>query len=419
MYLEKLSPAERIAATMARIYEKDLTTTSGGNVSVYENGNILISPSSLDKGALTPEQISLLDENGNVLNGVKPSVEILFHSAIYKARKDIKAIVHAHSPALLAFTITHKTPDMNIIPKFGKYFGPVGYADYSAPGTRLLCDYVAGEFSKGCNVVFMKNHGICIGAETLTEALEKLEMAEMLAKIECTAKRAGEPIPVENRLLGLIPDELPFSYYETAFDENEKDIREEISKFAERGCRHGFFFGREGTIAVRLDEDTFLTTPGNVPNRDISAGNIVRVSDGKAENGGIPSHDCKLVYEIFRRHPDVNVIIGACPEYLMSCAVRHVSPDLYTMPECLINLKHIGTVSFEDGYKCPLKAAEMINNVTPVLLWENNKAFTVGKTLTQAFDRLEVSERTAQALFLSERIGKPVDLTEEEAKEFE
>ena len=89
-----------IAYFMRRLYEQRLTTTSGGNISIKHDGRILITPSALDKGRITPEQISEMDMNGNPVgaSSLKLSIESRMHLEIYRARPDVSAIVHAHPP---------------------------------------------------------------------------------------------------------------------------------------------------------------------------------------------------------------------------------------------------------------------------------------------------------------------------------
>src|SRR5438067_8267621 len=108
-----LHPRDQIVATMARIYGHNMTTTSGGNVSIRdENGDIWITPARVDKGSLRQEDIVCVRRDGTVVGRHKPSSEFPFHLAIYLARRDIAAIVHAHPVALVAFSMCRILPDV-------------------------------------------------------------------------------------------------------------------------------------------------------------------------------------------------------------------------------------------------------------------------------------------------------------------
>ena len=98
---QMLHPKEQIVIAMTRIYERGLTTLSGGNISVIdEAGDLWISPSGIDKGNLTPDDIMCVKKNGEIVGKHKPSSEYPFHRAIYQMRPDLKALIHAHPPRL-------------------------------------------------------------------------------------------------------------------------------------------------------------------------------------------------------------------------------------------------------------------------------------------------------------------------------
>ena len=79
--------------------ERGLNCGYSGNISLRlpEEGLYLISPSGLRKSTTTPEDLVILDESGRVVEGSRaPSIEYRMHLAVYKARRDVNAVVHAH-----------------------------------------------------------------------------------------------------------------------------------------------------------------------------------------------------------------------------------------------------------------------------------------------------------------------------------
>ena len=107
-----MHPRELIVKIIGRIYKNGMTTTSGGNISILdENGDIWVTPSAIDKGTLSEKDIICVKPDGSIKGYHKPSSEFPFHKAIYDVRPDIKAIIHAHPPALVSFSIVRDIPN--------------------------------------------------------------------------------------------------------------------------------------------------------------------------------------------------------------------------------------------------------------------------------------------------------------------
>ena len=181
--LDHLNPRDQIVNIMDRIYRQGLTSLSGGNISIFdEKENIWITPTAVDKGNLQPDDIVRFDASGEYFGDQRPSSEYPFHWAIYKTRSDIKAIVHAHSPALIAFSIAGKVPDTSILPISMEVCGDIGYAPYASPGSQRLGELIAAKFKNGHNVVILENHGIVAGGPDLITAFQRIETLEYTAR---------------------------------------------------------------------------------------------------------------------------------------------------------------------------------------------------------------------------------------------
>ena len=99
MHVDLLHPADQLVMIMQRIYSCGMTTTSGGNLSIRdENGDIWITPTGIDKGSLTREDIVRVSPSRETFGPHQPSVELPFHREIYRLRPDLRAILHAHPP---------------------------------------------------------------------------------------------------------------------------------------------------------------------------------------------------------------------------------------------------------------------------------------------------------------------------------
>ena len=97
MNFNLMHPAEQIVLLINRVYQKGLTTTSGGNLSILDSeGNIWITPSGIDKGSFTPSDICKVLPDGTAVGKYKPSVELPFHELIYEEYPEINGITVAH-----------------------------------------------------------------------------------------------------------------------------------------------------------------------------------------------------------------------------------------------------------------------------------------------------------------------------------
>src|SRR5256885_15891733 len=139
-----IHPRTELTDTLERIYSYKMTTTSGGNLSIKdEHGDIWITPARVDKGTLRREDIVCIRANGTIEGLHKPSSEHPFHQSIYETRPDIRAIVHAHPVALVAFSICGKVPDTHLFPQAWHVCGKVGFAPYELPGSAALGKNIA------------------------------------------------------------------------------------------------------------------------------------------------------------------------------------------------------------------------------------------------------------------------------------
>ncbi len=107
-----MHPREQLVTIMRRVYGYGMTTTSGGNISILDDtGDIWITPGGIDKGGLQEADIVRMRGDVVVEGTHPPSSEYPFHRAIYARRPDIRAVLHAHPAALVAFSLVRKIPD--------------------------------------------------------------------------------------------------------------------------------------------------------------------------------------------------------------------------------------------------------------------------------------------------------------------
>ena len=139
MNIQYIHPADQLVMFMQRIYDKGLTTMSGGNLSIRDTqGNIWITPAGIDKGTLTRKDIICVHPDGSCEGPHKPSSELPFHESVYRMRPDLNAVLHAHPPALVAFSIVRKLPDLDLIPSVRHICEQMKIAKYAIPGSEAL-----------------------------------------------------------------------------------------------------------------------------------------------------------------------------------------------------------------------------------------------------------------------------------------
>lgn len=415
------TPAVLIVEIMDRIYKQGMTTTSGGNVSVTDAfGNTWITPAGLDKGDLKPSDIVCVKNDGTVSGSHSPSSEFPFHKAIYHCRPDIKAIVHAHPPALVSFSITRQIPDSRAIFTTCSICGSIGYAPYAMPGSQALGEKVAREFSKGYDVIIMENHGAVAGGADIADAFQRFESTENCAGALIGANLLGKPDFLTDEQVKEFGDGLKYSYPETdlsvkvTFDENK---RNEILKFVQRGCRQGLMTSSTGTVSLRCDGNNFIVTPENIPVWALQAGDIVKITDGKCEAGKSPDHMVRILQAIYENHPGINAIILAQPVNLMAFGISGTPFDVHTIPESLMFLKDVVMLPFQTEFD---KLTELIVSqcaTSNAMILRHNTVLTTGNSLLQAYDRLEIAEFGAKSLIMSKTIGEFKPISSRQAEE--
>jgi L-fuculose-phosphate aldolase len=416
-----LHPRDQIVLVISRIYNRGLTTTSGGNISIRdENGDIWVTPSAVDKGSLTPADIVCVRKSGQIEGRHKPSSEFPFHKAIYEARPDIKAIIHAHPPALVTFSIVRQTPDPSVISQAKQVIGSIGYAAYRLPGSAALGAVIAEEFTKGHHGVIMENHGTVVGGIDLSDAFQRFETLEFCARTILFGHMVGTPSHLTDEQVTAFEAQIPALMPEmegVTHPSDEREKRMEICTIVHRACRQGLMLSSYGTVSVRWRDNDFLITPTNVPRWDMTPDDIVQIKEGKREPGKLPSRSTHLHQQIYNTHPEINSIILTQPPYLMAFACTDAPFDVRTIPESWIFLQDVSKAAFGDQFDRAEAITNLLSKNNPAVLIQNDCVLVIGNQLLQTFDYLEVAEFSAKSLVMCAPIGKMVPINQEQVEE--
>jgi L-fuculose-phosphate aldolase len=405
-------PREELVEIMRRIYRHRMTTTSGGNLSIHAlDGDIWITPSRVDKGGLRPADIVCVHPDGAKAGLHAPSSEFPFHREIYWRRPDIRAIVHAHPGALVAFSICRRLPDTRVQVLAYAVCGKVAYAPYACPGSEQLGRNIAETFAAGADCVMLQNHGVVIGGHDLKDAFQRFETLEFVAQTLVKAAALGEirALPAERLSERVLPELAELA--PAAPSDCEKELRALICRFVHRAYQQRLLISTAGSFSARLDAEQFLITPRRRDRLELQPPGVVRCTATACERGQRPSRTALLHAAIYRCNPDVGAIINAQPAHASAFCMTDAPLSTHTIPESYIVLNEVPKLP----HACVVAeteriAAEVSLARRPVLLIENEGALVVGRDVLDAFDRLEVLEATAEALILSRPLGPLVPM---------
>ena len=416
-----MHPVDQIIVIIGRIYRSGMTTTSGGNISIRDdNSDIWITPSGVDKGNLTPQDIMCVKKDGTIAGRHKPSSEYPFHKAIFAARPEMKAIIHAHPPALVAFSIARKVPDTKIVQQARNICGDIGFAAYGCPGSEDLGKKIAQEFKDThYKAVIMENHGVVLGGTDMMDAYQRFETLEFCCRTIVNAQRLGGVNYLSDeqvsKYINYIPSNIQH-FMDISYPSDERALRTDMVNIIRRACNQGLMISTYGTVSVRWRNNDFLITPRDVARWDIVPDDIVQIKSGRAEAGKIPSRAVALHQRIYQLNPHINSIICTQPVNLMAHAVSGSKFDVRTIPESWIFLQDVPSIPFELIYNEIDKVAAMFNH-NRVILVENDSVFVTGDKLLNTFDYLEVAEFSANSLVMAASIGELQPMGGEEIEE--
>ena len=190
-----------------KLVEAGLTKGTGGNLSIFDrkNGHVAITPSGIDFFEIQPEDIVIIDVDGNVIEGNRvPSSEWAMHVMPSKYRDDIDAVIHAHTMyATVMACLREDLPATHyMIAVAGENVRVAKYATYGSPELAQN----AFEAMKDRKAVILANHGILAGANDLLNAFNIIEEVEYCAEVYTKAKAIGEPVILPHEEMTLMAE---------------------------------------------------------------------------------------------------------------------------------------------------------------------------------------------------------------------
>ncbi len=179
-----------------------LVEGTAGNLSArLPDGNVVMTPSSLDYEEMRLEDLVTVDLHGNVVEGERtPTTEKALHLACLRKHDDIGAVIHSHAMFATMFAITHQ-PIPCVIEEFDVFVGgEVPVAEYRLTGSDELGEEVS-RWVADRGAVLMANHGLLTVGASPSKAMKVAHLVERTAKIVWGARSLGELVPLPRETL--------------------------------------------------------------------------------------------------------------------------------------------------------------------------------------------------------------------------
>jgi L-fuculose-phosphate aldolase len=216
---------DALVAAGRRLGARGLISGGEGNISVRLGADtLLVTPSGPRKDELVVGdllEVNLVAGRDDWIAapygspGLRPSSDLAIHRAVYRARADVAAVVHAHLPASMALTLAGEAPDPDVLPETALLIPRLPVIPFGEPGSHELAGDVAAAFADGEEppraAVLLERHGAVAvgvsdvrvadaGARTLRaldQAIDRLELVEVLCRTWRDALLIRAALPAE------------------------------------------------------------------------------------------------------------------------------------------------------------------------------------------------------------------------------
>lgn len=186
---------EQVIEYSLKLLSEGLTNGTAGNVSILnrEEGLVAISPTGVNYSELTPEMISIVDLDGKLIEGLKPSSELEMHMILYRNREDVNAVIHTHPVYTTVLACLRQ--DLPAIDYMIAVTGAtkVKCAEYASYGTKELAENAYKAMGSSLAVI-LANHGLTTAGKDIANAFNITVQVEYISNLYIKARNIGEPI---------------------------------------------------------------------------------------------------------------------------------------------------------------------------------------------------------------------------------
>jgi L-fuculose-phosphate aldolase len=175
------------------LHQKNLIAATDGNISVRLPGQkLLTTPSGVNKGFITEEQLIVVDLSGQVVEGQgRPTSELEMHLLAHRLRPEIRAVLHAHPPLATAFSIAGVSLEESILPEVVMSLRKIPTTAYATPTTPEVPEVIR-ELIRSHDALILARHGALTVGRNLGDAYNKMEKLEHTALVVLAARQLGE-----------------------------------------------------------------------------------------------------------------------------------------------------------------------------------------------------------------------------------
>ena len=174
--------------------EAGLVTWTSGNVSGRdpETGHVVIKPSGVRYEAMRPEQMVVVDLDGNLIEGdMRPSVDAATHLYVYRHRPDVFGMVHTHSTFATAFAAAGKPIPVVLTAIADEFGGPIPCGAYCEIGGEAIGQELVRSIGDS-RAILIKSHGVFTIGPDVEAAVKAAVMVEDVARTVYYALQLGQ-----------------------------------------------------------------------------------------------------------------------------------------------------------------------------------------------------------------------------------
>jgi L-fuculose-phosphate aldolase len=184
-----------ICAVGRWIHDCGYVASTDGNISIRLGPDrILLTPTSMSKAMMNPEDLVIIDFDGRRVSGLrKPSTELGMHILIYRLRPDVNAVCHAHPPTATGYAAAGIPLDKPILCELVIGLGSIPVARYGTPGTSELAASIE-PYVQDHDAILMANHGVVTYGPDLLTSFLRMETTEHFAQVSLVTERLGRKV---------------------------------------------------------------------------------------------------------------------------------------------------------------------------------------------------------------------------------
>lgn len=402
---------EIICYYIKRLYDKKLTTMSGGNLSVKSENFVYVTPSEIDKGNLKTDDIMEVLNTGEIYGKHKVTSEFPVHKAVYEMNHDMNAILHSHTSSILGFSTAHILPKVKLLANVAYDLnGKIEIAKYADPGTKQLADETVKVLNGSNAVAILENHGLFIVDHTMEDCYDKLENLDLVCRIESNIKKiGGTPKELTEEQIDQYKNDVENNL--TRSEEDNGGYQEERKLLAEllkRLYSRGISTCKNACFSWRLKNHDILVNPDNTDVTTLKPEDLVLIHDNKYCGEKKPHRDFLFHLSIYKNHDHINNVISSCPPYAMAYACSDQEYVTRVIAECYGYLRNIEKKELKSRSEMEELLKGYFDDYHNTVLIQNYACIVTGPHPLKTYDRMEVAESTAEAIIETFPVNKPV-----------